>query len=101
MLENTWLPKNRFAYLDIDWIQDHSLYEYLSNQYNMHITRSFEVFFPIMPDHEERNLLNIPSHLPCMAVERFSYEKETLIEYTTSIVRGDKYKFEAELIIPK
>lgn len=99
MLETTWLPKNRFVHLDIDWLQDNSLYDYLKKNYNMRVTRSTEVFFPVMPNQKERLLLNMPPNLPCMAVERFNYEEDTLVEYTTSIVRGDKYKFEADWAI--
>ena len=99
MLEDTYLPKSRFFRLDIDWLQEHSLYEYLSRHYDLRITRSTELLSPVMPNPEQRTLLNIPHNLPCMAIERFSYEGDVLVEYTTSIVRGDKYKFEAELIV--
>ena len=97
MLETTYLPKNRFFHLDIEWLKDHPLYEYLNSQYNMHVERGAEVFYPIVPSTKERLLLNIPANLPCMAIERFSYESDGLIEYTKSIVRGDKYKFKVEL----
>jgi GntR family transcriptional regulator len=65
----------------------------------MQITKSLEVLSPVMPNLEQRQLLKIPQNLPCMAIERFSYEADALIEYTTSVVRGDKFKFEAELKI--
>ena len=100
MVEDTMLPESRFPDLDLDWLREHSLYEYLNKEYNMRITRSYEVFFPVMPNREERIQLNIPQNLPCMSIERYCYEGDELIEYTTSTVRGDKYKFEAELIIP-
>jgi len=99
MLEHTWLPKSRFYRLDVGWLETHSLYEYLKTQYNLLITRSYEVLSPVMPNHEQRSLLNILGAIPCMAVERFSYEEDNLIEYTTSVIRGDKYKFEADLVI--
>ena len=97
MLETTYLPKSRFFLLDIDWLKSHSLYEYLKKQYNMHVDHGTEVFYPTNPSTKERLLLNIPQHQPCMAIERYSYEDNRLVEYTKSVVRGDKYKFKVEL----
>lgn len=97
MLETTYLPKSRFYHLDIEWLEKHSLYDYLKEQYNMMVEHGSEVFYPVIPSTKERLLLSIPANLPCMAIERFSYEKDSLVEYTKSIVRGDKYKFKVEL----
>lgn len=99
MIETTYLPKIRFFRLDIDLLRDQSLYEYLSKQYNMSVDRSIEKLRPVNATSKERRLLNIPGNLPCMAVERFNYEEGELIEYTQSVIRGDKYKFRAELAI--
>lgn len=51
-------------------------------------------FFP-----DERALLQISANTPCILLERFSYEKDVLSEYTKSIVRGDKYTFQIEFQI--
>ena len=53
-----------------------------------------------MPRPDERTLLNISASTPCMLLERFSYESTALIEYTKSIVRGDKYTFQVEFQNP-
>ncbi|MFP3154628.1 GntR family transcriptional regulator [Lachnospiraceae bacterium ZAX-1] len=97
MLETTYLPKSRFSQIDIDWLQNHSLYQYLNQQYNMRVDGGFEAFYPIVPNTKERLLLHIPANQPCMAIERFTYENDAIIEYTKSIVRGDKYKFKVGL----
>lgn len=55
---------------------------------------------PVMPRPDERTLLNISANTPCMLLERFSYESTALIEYTKSIVRGDKYTFQVEFQNP-
>ena len=59
-----------------------------------------ETFQPVMPRADEKNLLHISSSTPCTLLERFSYENDDLVEFTKSIVRGDKYVFRSELIIP-
>lgn len=99
MLETTYLPRNRFFRLDVDWLKDNSLYDYLSTNYNMRVDKSIEMLRPVNASAGERKLLKIPATLPCMAVERFNYEAGELIEYTKAIIRGDKYRFKAELAI--
>ena len=68
-------------------------YEYLAKKYDFHVDNATETFQAVMPRADERTLLNISATTPCILLERFSYEDECLIEYTKSIVRGDKYSF--------
>lgn len=98
MLETTYLPQARFWKLDIDILSKGSLYEFLRNRYDFHADRATEKFQPVIPRPEERTLLHISSNTPCMLLERYSYEGDVLIEYTKSIVRGDKYAFRIELV---
>lgn len=51
----------------------------------------------VIPRPEEKTLLHVSSNTPCMLLERYSFEGDVLIEYTKSIVRGDKYAFRIEL----
>lgn len=97
MLENTYLPQSRFLSLDIDVLSHGSLYEFLKSRYGFRAERATERFRPVMPRMDEWTLLQISANTPCMLLERFSYEKDVLIEYTKSIVRGDKYTFQIEL----
>lgn len=97
MLETTYLPQSRFLALDMEILSHGSLYEFLRERYGFHAERATEKFQPVMPCPEEKNLLHISSNTPCMLLERCSYEGDILIEYTKSIVRGDKYAFRIEL----
>lgn len=97
MLEMTYLPQSRFWALDTATLSRGSLYDYLRKQYNFHAERATEVFQPVMPRPDEKALLHISSSTPCMLLERYSYEDDAVIEYTKSIVRGDKYAFRIEL----
>ena len=56
-----------------------------------------ENFKAIIPLQHEKELLQIYGNIPCMLLERFVYEKETLVEYTRSVIRGDKYIFSVDL----
>ena len=98
MLETTYLPASRFRTLDLETLEHGSLYDYLQLKYDFHIDKAVETFRPVMPRPEEKTLLHIPATTPCTLLERFSYENGMLVEYTKSIVRGDKYIFRSELI---
>lgn len=96
MLETTYLPQSRFLALDTAILSEGSLYEFLRARYGFQANRATETFQPVMPQPEERTLLHISANTPCMLLERYSYEGDMLIEYTKSIVRGDKYVFRVE-----
>ena len=100
MIETTFLPCGRFSRLDIDYLSKGSLYEFLRRQYNFHADSTHETLRAAMPTQEERHILHIPANTPVILMERFSYEGSTLIEYTKSIVRGDKYIFHVDLSHP-
>lgn len=97
MLETTYLPVSRFFRLDLDVLSAGSLYEFLRSRYNFQADRAEETIRPVMPRPEEKALLKMPANVPCVLLERFSYEEGLLIEYTKSIVRGDKYIFHIDL----
>jgi GntR family transcriptional regulator len=97
MLETTYLPCARFLKLDLNVLSHGSLYEYLKKNYNFHADSARETLRPIMPQPSEKALLKMPANTPCILLERFSYEDGLLIEYTSSVVRGDKYIFHADL----
>ena len=101
MIEATYLPQSRFMSLDKEILSHGSLYEFLRSRYGFHADRASETLRPVMPRPDERALLCISANTPCMLLERFSYEGVVLIEYTKSIVRGDKYTFQVEFQNPK
>lgn len=101
MLETTYLPANRFPVLDIRFLeQQGSLYSYLMKNYPYKIEHATESLKPILPNARERTLLNISTNVPCTSLERLCYEEGRIIEYTASVVRGDKYIFTVNLINP-
>ena len=97
MLETTYLPCSRFVKLNLDLLSTGSLYEFLKTNYNFHAENARETLRPVMPLPKERELLQMPANTPCILLERFSYEEDLLVEYTKSIIRGDKYIFDVEL----
>lgn len=97
MMETTYLPQSRFVKLDLDTLAKGSLYEFLKTKYGFSPNDASEELRPVMPLPREKELLQIPSNVPCFLVERFTYEDSILSEYTKSIIRGDKYIFHVDL----
>lgn len=98
MLETTYLPRERFHKLDIELLENKgSLYEYLKKKYDFRIDSATETFKPILADRKAREFLQISASIPCQLLERYSYEDGILIEYTYSVIRGDKYIFKVKL----
>lgn len=97
MVEYTYLPQSRFHKINTSALPNSSLYEYLRSKYGLHMDHATETLQPILPSTREKDLLSITHTIPCMLLERFGYEEGALVEYTRSVVRGDKYIFKVRL----
>lgn len=97
MIETSYLPQSRFAALDLDELANGSLYDFLKANYGFYAENAHETLRPVMPLPHERELLKISGTVPCILLERFTYEHGACGEYTKSIIRGDKYLFSVEL----
>lgn len=98
MIETTWLPKSRFHRLETRVLEgDGSLYDYLSKKYDLFPDSASETFCPVLPTPLEQELLKVGPSTPCIRLERISREEGAVIEYTSSIVRGDKFVFKVDM----
>lgn len=97
MLETTYLPQSRFYRINPEIVKNASLYVFLRSSYSLRIDHAVETFQPLLPSPKEKELLHIHHALPCMLLERYAYEDGHIIEYTRSVVRGDKCVFRVDL----
>lgn len=97
MVETTYLPQDRFVNLDLNELSLHSLYGFLEKNYNFHPSYATETLRSVTPLPHERDLLQLYGHMPCMLLERFTFEGDRLSEYTRSTIRGDKFLFHVHL----
>jgi len=74
-----------------------SLYEAFIDQYNVVFAKAKESLQSVGARKEEAKLLQIPVNFPCMLIERTTLENEIIIEYATSIARGDMFKYDIVL----
>lgn len=97
LYETSYLPRTVFPHLtEADLIQK-PMYDVFKDDYQIGVTRAIERFSATNVRSEEAKYLEVnPSH-PAMLITRYAYNEETLIEYTISVARGDKFDYTVEL----
>lgn len=75
-----------------------SLYKIISQEYGHKIVRANEVLEATLADKREIDLLGIKTKQPVLKIERNTFlDDQAPLEFTSSIYRGDKYKFRVTL----
>lgn len=97
MYETTYIPYDRFKGITREKLENKPLYDILVKEYNVRISSAEEYFRPILTNKIESVYLDIKEGSPSLKIERFTYEKGEVIEYTVSVARGDKFKYRVKL----
>ncbi|MCR2044438.1 GntR family transcriptional regulator [Anaerosalibacter massiliensis] len=93
MLETSYVPCNRFPDLTKKELQEKPMYDIFTGKYDASFTRAEEIFQSVLTRSFEAELLEYSEDFPSMMIERITYEKDVIIEYTKGIARGDRFKF--------
>ncbi len=56
-----------------------------------------ESFRSVATTKEEERMLDYTEGYPSMMIERLTYEDDTIIEYTVSVARGDRFRYRVVL----
>ncbi|KEH94912.1 GntR family transcriptional regulator [Clostridium massiliodielmoense] len=99
LFETTYLPTKRFKDFETIDLNKKALYDILRYDYNVNFSKAKQTFYPVLANNTVKKYLdaNIKEPLACMNVERISYEKQTVIEYTVAIVKGEKFRYSIDL----
>ncbi len=97
MYETSYLPKKVFPQLAEKDFVERPMYDIFYNDYQVGVTKAVENFSAISVRNEESVHLNMVTNQPAMLIKRNAYHNDILIEYTISIVRGDKFDYTVEL----
>ncbi|MFW5890953.1 MAG: GntR family transcriptional regulator [bacterium] len=98
MLEYTYLPYTEFPEFPEKELEHRPLYDILTTDYNVSFLKAEEIFRATLIREYEADKLNFVVGGPGILLERITYNSnETIIEYTKSISRGDKFKYHVEL----
>ncbi|WP_262428892.1 GntR family transcriptional regulator [Paratissierella segnis] len=93
MLETSYVPCSRFPGLTKELLEENPMYDIFSKLYGVSITSAEETFQTVVTRDNEAKLLKYSLHLPSMMIERTTYETESVVEYTKSVARGDRFKY--------
>jgi DNA-binding GntR family transcriptional regulator len=98
-VERTWLPERLVPGM-LDEPAPSSVYAALSQQFGLLPDWGEDVIEAAVADSEVATLLQIKPGSPVLHIERHSYAGETLLAYTVSIYRADRYQIWVPLARP-
>lgn len=99
MLETTYVPYNMFPGITKDDLNKTPLYDIFRDRFNTVVEYAEEIFIPVLTNEDEAEKLNIGVGSPSLKISRFAYNiNNKIIEYTISIARGDKFKYNIKLL---
>ena len=98
-LVTTYIPLHIAPNLINTDLSNISLYEYLETEYNIKIYRGIRYIEAVLANEEEAKLLNIEECDPLIMLDSVSFTETGLaIEYYHALHRGDRSRFEVELV---
>jgi len=98
VLEYSFIPFSLAPELDRFNFSKVSLYETLNSEYSIEIDKAYETLNATKLTADEADILKKEQDDTAMYIERFAYTNDQIIEFTRSLVIGDKYKYTVELI---
>lgn len=94
-IDRTWLPMSLgSALLDVDFERT-ALYDELERRCGVRPRSGWERITPIIPVPGERDLLGLPRGKAAFYLERLARADGRTIEWRTTTIRGDRYRFVA------
>ena len=97
LLEQAYLPAERFpGLLDAD-LEHESLYDLLAHRYGTRIVRAREALEPVLLRAREARLLEQPARTPALLIEGIaSAVDDRPVEFSRTFVRGDRTRYYVE-----
>lgn len=99
VLVTTYLPTKLCPNLEEADLENQSLYAYLEEKYGIVLSRGHRTIEAVAASEDEANLLKIEVGSPLILLDSVSYlEDWTPVEYYHALHRGDRSRFEVELV---
>jgi GntR family transcriptional regulator len=97
-IERILLPHDLVPEISRADFESGSLYELLRMRYEVVASKAVQTTEPTVTDAAESQLLGVPLHAPALLFERTTRDaSDHVIEYTSSIYRGDRYRITVNL----
>ncbi len=92
------VPAALFPGLTAQDLEESSFYDLLGDRYGIEIVGGTQTVEPTVTNGEESSALGVPLHSPALLFERVARAASgEIVEYTSSIYRGDRYRLVSEL----
>lgn len=98
-VERDWLPEKLVPGL-ADELAPESLYTALAQRYGLRPDWGEDVIEAAVADSDTAALLGVKPGSPVLHIERHSYAEQTLLAYTVSVYRADRYRLWVPLSRP-
>lgn len=97
LYETSYVPQAIFPHLTETDLIERPMYDIFYEDYQVGVTKAIERFSATNVRDTEADFLEMHPSQPAMLIKRYAYNDETLIEYTISVARGDKFDYTVEL----
>lgn len=98
MLETSYVPYDLMPGITKDDLNHNALYDIMRERFGESLEFAEETFLPVLTNDEEAKHLGIEIGSPSLKITRLSFNKKNkVLEYTTSISRGDKFQYQIKL----
>ena len=92
------VPAVLFPGLTAHDLEESSFYDLLGDRYGIEIVGGTQTVEPTVTNEEESGALGVPLHSPALLFERITRSAGgEIVEFTSSIYRGDRYRLVSEL----
>lgn len=92
-IDRTWMPASIGEHLlDVDF-EHTALYDEMERRCGVRPDSGWERITPMLPSPAERNQLRLPRGQAAFFLERLSLAKGQPVEWRTTTIRGDRYRF--------
>lgn len=96
-IERTWLPAYLFPNINMHNLEEKALYDIMRDEYKIIPDSAHESFGAISINKNQAKLFDIREYDAALDIQRITYSGQIPIEYTVSVVRGDKFRFHINL----
>jgi GntR family transcriptional regulator len=94
MLEQFWVPANKFPGLEDHDLSNHSVHEIMKNEYGTIITRTQRSLEPVIASRSEAEILAVGKGAPLMMERRLGFDQDSeCVEFSKDLYRGDRFRF--------
>lgn len=97
VIETSYFPIDVAAKLELAALQRGSIYDEIERLHNMAVTRARETIRATTLSRSAAHVLGVRSGAPAFRVERTTWSGRRPIEWQSSLVRGDRFVYSAEL----